>query len=43
MQHSYAGTFLFACQIINMYGELIMEKTQRKVNEAVFLFLLMAA
>lgn len=27
---------LFACQIINMYGELIMEKTQHKVNEGVF-------
>lgn len=26
---------LFACQIINMYGELIMEKTQHKVNEGV--------
>lgn len=35
MQHSSVGTFLFACQIINMYGELIMEKTQHKVKGCV--------
>lgn len=38
MERSYVGTFLFACQIINMYGELIMEKTQHKVNKGVFFF-----
>lgn len=34
---------LFACQIINMYGELIMEKTQHQVNEGVFFFPLLIA
>lgn len=35
---SYIETSLFTCQIINMYGELIMEATQHKVSEGDFFF-----
>lgn len=37
---SYIETSLFTCQIINMYGELIMEATQHKVSEGDFFFFL---
>lgn len=36
---SYIETSLFTCQIINMYGELIMEATQHKVSEGDLFFL----
>lgn len=33
MKGSLVLTLLFSCQIINMYGELIMETTQHKVTD----------
>lgn len=36
---SYIETSVFSYQIINMYGELIMEETQHKVNEYFFFLL----